>query len=123
MSIETGIVTALQEISGLKVYPNYTQEGTVTPNVQYEKTNVDYDRTLEGVTSVLNNDMFEFNLITDTKSDLVTDSDAIYSKLLSLWNTTTGGEYLQDIDVINRLSKYEADINKHGEVMEIVFSY
>ena len=123
MSLEIGIVTALQTISGLKVYPNYVQEGTATPYVRYEKSNVDYDRTLEGVISVLNNDMYEFNVITDTKSQLVTYSDAIYDKLNSLWHTTVGGEYIQDVETLNRLSMYEADINKHGEIMEIVFSY
>lgn len=123
MNIETGIVTALQTISGLGVYPSYVQEGRVTPYVEYAKTNIDYDRSLEGVASMLNNDMFEFNVITDTKSQLVTYGDAIQDKLLSLWNTTVGGEYIQDVEILNRLSKYEADINKHGEIMEVTISY
>ncbi len=123
MSFETGMVTALQTITGLKVYPNYAQEGTATPYIIYTKDNTEYERTLEDVDSKLDGITFELNLIHDTKALTDSFAELVEAKLLSLYNTTTGGEYIQDVEILNRFSQYEPEINKHREVIEVKIYY
>lgn len=123
MSFETGMVAKLQEIAGLKVFPNYAQEGTTTPYLIYTKDNTEYNRSLEGVDSKLDDITFELNLIHDTKALTDSFAEQVEAKILSLYNTTVGGEYVQDVEILNRFSQYEPIIDKHREIIEVKITY
>ena len=123
MSFETGMVTKLQEISGLKVYPNYAQEGTATPYVIYIKEDTEYERSISGVNSVLDEVTYELNLIHDTKALCESFADQIETKMLSMFQFEIGSEYIQDVEIENRYSQYEPEIEKHREIMRIKIYY
>lgn len=123
MSFETGMVAKLQEIVGLTAWAEYAEESTPTPYIVYTKDSTEYERVLDGVSSVLDSITFELNLICDRKSICDSFAELVEAKLLTLFNTTVGGEYIQDIEILNRFSQYEPIINKHREIIEIKVSF
>ena len=123
MAFETGLVDKLQEITNLKVYPEYAQEGTATPYVVYTRQNTEYERKLEDVEPTLDGVIFELHLITDSKSDAVSYGDSIETKLREMFLTTVGGKNVQDVDIINRFTQWETAVEKYREVIEFTVYY
>jgi hypothetical protein len=123
MAFETGLVDKLQEISGLKVFPNYAQEGTSTPYLVYIRDNTEYERILNSINPTLDAVMYELNLIVDSKSDAESYGTQVESKVRELFQTTTGGNYVQDVDITNRFTMWEEQIEKYRERIEVTFYY
>ena len=67
--------------------------------------------------------MYELNLIADSKSDCETYGTQIETKVRELFQTTVGGEYVQDVEITNRFTLWEEQIEKYRERIEVKFYY
>jgi hypothetical protein len=123
MGFETGLVNKLQEISGLKVFPDFAQEGTATPYIIYTRDNTEYERVIGDINPTLDGVTYELNLIVDKKSECESYGTQVESKLRELYATTTGGKYIQDIDILKRFTQWESEIEKYREIIEFTVYY
>lgn len=115
------MVTLLKTIA--PTYPNYAAEGQTAPYMVYTKDSTEYERVLDGVDSAIDSITYQFDIIVGRKADTVTYGDQVENKLLSMWNTTVGGKIIQDVEIINRLTDYQNEIEKYREIIEIKVSY
>ena len=90
-----------------KVFPLTAPEGTATPFIIYQKSNVEILKTFDGI-SFTRNALYELDLIAKTYAELQTLWLALKNKLIDLQGRTIGTTLnIQNVTIENMVELYE----------------
>lgn len=126
MTFEEALRSELITLSNLsnKVFPVFAPEMTSSPYVTYQKTNINFIKTMNG-TSETRFSRYELDLIAQTYSELQNLTMTVKNKLISFEGRIIGtnGPFVQSVVIENVIEGYEQLPKLYRSNIEVLFYF